>query len=419
MLKSPSNMPLFIYKAKKGPVDILDGTIEAENLDSALDKITKLGYVPIDISLATAKEVKLPPKPKLPSFAFLSFHSFVNPAEVGLFTRQVADLVGAGVPLLRALRIISNQGKNPHFKEMIHQIETFVQDGGTFSQALSRHPQVFSPLYVNMVRAGEISGNLDTVLNRLADFSEKDLETRSKIRSSLAYPALIFIVGVITIFVLLTFVIPRITVMFEDLSETLPLLTLILMAVSNFLSRFWWLVFGLAYLLFFYFKRFCSSPSGKLKWDTLKLKIPLVGSFIRDSEMGRLARSLGTLLDGGVVIVSALDSVWAVLDNEALKGEVKKLSADVAGGDSLTAALKKCKYFPETAVNMVMVGEESGHLEQALYKIADAYERESDRMVKTVTSLLEPVMIIVVGSVVAFIVVAMLLPIFKMNLMIR
>jgi len=416
VLESHQVMPKFAYKAKRGPAELIDGTIDADNLDSAIDKIMKLGLAPLDVFVETPNVRQNLPKPQ--GFPF-NFSKRVGLNDVGIFTRQICDLVDAGVPILRALTITTNQTQNPHLKTIMEYIYVFVQDGGTFSEALAQHPRVFSRFYVNMVKTGEVGGNLDTILNRLAEFIDKDLETRAKVQASLAYPAFMLFVGALTVFVILTFVIPRLTIIFEDLTESLPLPTVILMGLSGFFAKFWWLILGLIALLSFYVQRFTDSPEGKKKVDTFKLKIPLLGNFIKDVEIGRFARTLATLLDSGVVIVSALESVWAVLDNEILKNEIKIVSQDVASGTSLTAALKKCTYFPDAAVNMIAVGEESGHLEKSLYKLAISYERQSDRTVKTITSLLEPMMIFVIGAIVGFMFVAILLPIFRVNLLIK
>ncbi len=411
-------MPRFIYKAKKSPTETIDGEIEAETLDRAAEEVIKSGLIPIDVA---AKRIeKIPASHDQEQKLAPAFFSIkVKLSDISFFTRQLCDLVDAGVPILRALQVTANQTKNPQLKEIIGEMGVFVQDGGTLSQAMAQYPNVFSQLYVNLVKSGEISGNLDIVLTRLAEFIDKDLEVRSKVKSSLVYPALILIVGFLTIFVLLTFVVPRLTVMFDDLTESLPLPTVILIAVSNFFAKFWWLIIGAGVLSAWYLQRFLQAPEGKLWFDRLKLKIPVVGNFIREAEIGRFARTLSTLLKSGVVIVSALESVWAVLDNEVLKEEVRAAAESVAGGDSLTIALQRSEYFLADALNMIAIGEESGRLEQALSKLADSYERQCDRSIKIVTSLLEPVMIVVIGGVVFFIVMAVILPILKMNQVVR
>ncbi|MFA5059231.1 MAG: type II secretion system F family protein [Candidatus Omnitrophota bacterium] len=419
-------MPKFIYKAKKGPGEVVDGVIDAEDFDSAVDKVTQMGLTPIDVALKVALSNPLPsfseePQDKEKRKASLSFLSSrrIKQEDIAIFTRQLSDLIDSGVPILRAITVVLRQTQNPSLKEIIAQMQSAIQDGGSFSHALSQHEAIFSKLYSNMVRSGELGGNLNVVLNRLAEFIDKDQETRAKVRASLIYPALILVVGVVTIFILLSFVIPRLTVMFDDLSQSLPLPTMILVGISDFLSKFWWLVLIASGMIFLAFKNYLRSAEGKKWFDELKLKLPLLGSFIKDAEIGRFSRTLGTLLDCGVTIVPALEAVSEVLGNEVLKAEIKKVSLEVAGGSSLNAALKGCAYFPEAAIHMIAVGEESGRLEQSLYKLADSYERSCDRSVKTITSLLEPLLIVLIGSVVGFIVISMLLPIFKMDLMIR
>jgi len=409
-------MPKFSYKAKRGPTEIINGVVEAEHLNAAIEQVIRLGYTPLDVVPLGAVLKSSPVKTKEISFGFSQRIKF---SELTLLTRQWADLFGAGVPLLRVLDVSRNQIKNPALKNIIEKIYLVVQDGGSLSAALMEYPRVFSPLYVNMVRSGETGGNLDLVLQRLAEFTEQEQETRSKVISSLVYPGLMLLVGILTISVLLTFVIPRLTVMFEDMAQTLPLPTLILIRVSNFFLHFWWLILVVIILVGFYFKRYRSSPEGRLRLDTLQLRIPLIGQFIINVEMGRFARTLGSLLKSGITIVTALESVWAILSNEALKKELANVTLQVSGGKSLTAALKECRFFSDMAISMVSVGEESGRLEESLNRLADSYEKESDRFVKTFTSLLEPLMIVVIGSVVGFIVISMLLPIFKMDMIMK
>jgi len=408
-------MAKFSFKAKKGPQQIIEDVVEADNLDKAVEKITALGYVPIDVSLY--KPLKI--KPSVKKKNILSFHQRVPLSELITLTRQLYDLLDSGVPLLRALNISLQQGTNPHLKKVLLQIYNVVKDGGLFSDALAQHSNIFSPLYINMVKAGEISGNLDVVLDRLATFLEKDSETRTKIQSSLIYPSLILGVGVITIFILLTFVIPRLTEMFEDLSANLPLPTVILIGVSDFLSRFWWILVTVVLVGVFYFKNFASSPKGKLQIDRLKLKIPILGSFIQHIEIARFARTLSTLLESGVVIVSALESVSDLLDNAVLKKEAHEIARQVSSGTSLSEALKTSTFFPPIAQNMISVGEEAGRLEESLLKLAVSYEKKADVLTKKLTSMLEPLLIVFIGLVIGFVVISMLLPIFEMNSIIQ
>ena len=409
-------MPRFSYKAKQGPAQLVEGIVEADNLDSAVVKVMHLGLTPVDVQEAAKVVKKTSHKSLKTSF---KFYKKVKVSELSMFTRQAGDLVGAGVPLLRTLNLIHNQTKNKIFQEIINRMQLFVRDGGRLSDALAQHPDVFSRLYVNMVRSGEGTGNLDVVLGRLADFIEKDLETHNKITASLAYPLFILIIGMLSMFALLTFVVPRLSAMFEDMGETLPVPTMILINVSHFFAQFWWLIVLIVTFAIIYSRKVLETSKGRLRLDAFKLKLPVLGELIKNVEIGRFARTLGTLMQNGVVIVPALNSVWGVLENEVLKEEIKGVAEEVSKGSSLTLALKNSAYFPPMAINMITVGEETGKLEQGLYKLADVYERESEQMVKMLISLLGPMALVFIVLTVGFMVMAMLLPIFKMNLIIK
>lgn len=410
-------MPKFSYRAKKGVNEIVEDVIEAANINEAVAKVTQKGYIPIDIDIFQEKIPKSAPRiPKaLPNF----FSQRISKRQVIVFTRQLYDLADAGIPILRALRLLSSQDSYVPMKKILDDAANFVQDGGALSDALSQHPEIFSPLYINLIRSGEASGHLNVVLGRLADFLEKDDQVSTKIVTSLIYPTLILAVGAVTVFILLSFVIPRLTEMFEELSQGLPWPTVFLIAVSNFFARFWWLVLLAMGSGIFYFKYLYGIPQERLKIDKGQLKIPFIGEFIMKIEVVRFAQTLGTLLEGGVSIVGALKGVSGIAANEALKKELEKVAQDVEQGSSLAEGLKKTSFFPENVINMVIVGEESGHLEQALYKVGLSYERQTDETMKRITSLLEPALIVFVGLVIGFIVVAMLLPIFRMNLIIQ
>jgi len=409
-------MPKFNYKAKQGPSKIVDGTIEADREDSAIRKIFELGLTPLDVT-ETSSTIETPARTSTtPTF---SFRKKVPLSAIVLFTRQMCDLVEAAVPLLRVLQLVGKQTRHPILKKTILDMETFVQDGGNLSDALSQHPMIFAPLYINMVRAGELSGQLALVLHRLAALVEKDQETQIRIRSSLAYPIFILAVGIISIFVLLTFVIPRLTVIFEDFNQELPLPTLILIRTSDFLAHYGWIIVVIMGLIFVYVQRWSQTPIGKMRLATQKLHTPVLGSFIQEVEIGRFARTMGTLIESGVTIIEALKSVGSLLENEVLRREIEKVVGEVVNGASLTTALKDCPYFPEAAVNMIAVGEETGHLERGLYKLADSLERQADATAKTMVSLIGPMVLVLVVSLIGVAVVAMLLPIFKMNLIVQ
>ena len=413
-------MPAFRYKAKGGPDKVVSGIVESSNLDNAVVQIIRQGLAPIDVTLVEAAEAG---KEQDASLQRTLKSSWIGPRRAGpqqilLLTRQISDLVGASVPLLRALQIVLHQLRSSPLRDMVDDMYHFVQNGGSFSGALARHPDLFSPFYVNMARTGEVGGHLDKVLERLASHLEKDYEIRSKVRSSLTYPLLILAVGVLTVVVLLVFVIPRLSIMFDDFDEALPLPTLVLMRVSGFFARHWWWLFSVIVLGGIYGNRWVNSAKGRLWFDDWKLRLPFLGEFIKVVEIGRFARTLGALLENGVPITSALNAVYPVVGNTVLSEAIRGISHEVGDGSTLRAAFQKSVFFPEMAVSMVSVGEEAGRLEESLFKMADTLERQSEQTVRLMISLLGPVVLIAIVVLVGFAVIAMLLPILRMNVLI-
>lgn len=411
-------MAKFVYRAKQGPSQIINGVIEAEHRESAIRKISQLGYFPLEVSikqdvLSKSKSLNTPIQLNF------NFNKTISGKQIALFTRQLYILVDSGVPLLRALRIISNQPYEPQVKAVMSELADAIEDGDSFSKALAKHKKNFSQMYINMVRSGELSGKLPLVLNRLADFTLKEQETRSKVKASLYYPAFVLGIGVITVFILLTFVIPHLTQIFEDLNESLPLPTMILIGMSDFFVHFGWLLAAGIGGIFFLYKRIHRNKKGRLAIDRLKLKLPILGSFLREVEFGRFSRTLATLIKSGVTIVSALETVSEVLENTVLQQELRKVTLSVKNGENLTKALAQLTYFPESAISIIAVGEESGHLDHGLDNLADSYEQQIQLATQTVTSLLGPSMIVLIGMVVAFIIFALALPIFRMDTLIR
>ena len=408
----------FSYKAKQGPSKIIDGIVDADNPDSAIKKIIEQGFTPIDVS-EYRHNTKTTAKKSKTSSPLFSFKQRIKSDDLVGFTRQINDLVDASVPMLRSLQIVLNQTTNTVLREIVENLYKIVQDGGAFSDALAQYPRVFSPLYISMVRTGEVGGNLEKVLNRLADHLEKEQETKSKIQASLAYPAFILVVGILSIFVMLTFVIPQLTVMFEDLDQALPWPTIFLINVSAIFSRFWWAMIAVVVAVVFYLKRWLATDQGRRKMDAFQLKMPLLGEFIQVVEVGGFARTLGTLIESGVNITVALKAVCTTINNSVLKDELEVVSDEVTNGSSLKNALKKSSFFPEMTINMIAVGEETGRLDKGLFKISDTFERRSDQTVKTIISLLGPIVLVFIVTLVGFVVVAMMLPIFQMNLLIQ
>lgn len=411
-------MPLFYYTAKESPTKVIDGTIEAPTKDAAVFKVMQLGLAPLDVILNDEVKTRAMTKVSRQPVEFRLFKR-VGVKDVVQFTQEMSDLVGASVTVPRSLQIIGGQTENSHFQPVIKEMHEFVRNGGSFSNALAQHPKIFSRLYVNLVRSGEVSGSLTQVMQRLADYLDKEYETGNKIKASLAYPFLILGVGIVTMFVLMAFVVPNITVMFEDLGQELPLITQILTFLGDFFGRYWWAVFLGVGALGFYLFRWLQTGPGRHWLDATLLKIPVMGSFLRVAEVGRFSRTLGTLLETGVVITTALQTVKETIENSILREEIQAASEDVTKGTSLRQALVRHTSFPEMALNMIAVGEETGNLESSLYKIANTYERVTDQKIKTLVSIIGPVVLIVIVAFVGFVVVGMLLPIFQMNLIVQ
>lgn len=414
-------MPTFTYKAKKGPEKLVDGIIDAPNMDGAVAQILRMGLTPLDVAPSDGKENKArrflvtPVSPRLS----VNFGSGIRRQDMAWFTRQMSDMTAAAVPLLRALEVIRRQIKRPAFYDVVDKIYGVVREGGSLSDGMARYPQVFPPYYVSMVRSGEFGGHLEQVLARLSEYLEKEQQMRARVRSSLAYPAVILLVGILTVFVLLTFVIPRLAVMYEDMGQALPLPTQILIAVSNFFAGFWWLI-GLAVAaLWIAAVQWTKTPAGRWNMDLFLSRLPFVSNFIRDVEVGRFSRSLGTMIATGVSMMSAMRSVGAIVQNAVFKEELRVLTQKVEDGSSLRVGLKNSVFFPDEAVQMISVGEETGKLDESLRRVAEIFENRADETGRMVVSIIGPMILIVVVAIIGFVVVALLLPILEMNLIVE
>jgi type II secretion system protein F len=408
-------MQTFRYKARDSGRKMIEGSLEAETDQDALEKLNRMGYFPLSVHRDQALPSALAPAPGR------SFGLFgrIRRRDIAFVSRQLADLLGSGLALMRALDVLREQSENPRLREVLTDVVSQVKTGKSLSEALAAYPKFFSPLYVSMVRSGEVGGMLEGVLARLADFAETEEELLVKLRSALAYPVLICLVGMGTVAVLLIFVIPKLVTLFEDVGQVLPLPTRILITLSHGLASYWWLIGAVAMSGVLVVRRWGRSAEGRLALDRLKLRLPVVGALIKKVEIARCARSLGTLLSHGVPILKALQVVAEATGNALLRGELEQIGDQLKRGGTLSRGLRGGRLFPPLVTHMVAVGEESGTLDRALFRIADTYEREADRAMKLMTSLVEPVMILTMGSLVAFIVISMLLPIFSIDLLAR
>ena len=419
-------MATYKYRAKEHSGGTVEGLIEAATEDEAIEKVSRLGYVPVSLSL-TKDEKKKDSKEKPSGIAqessgkpkaSLKLSGKIKGKEITAFGRQLASLLRSGVPILRALGVISEQSENPAFKDMMEKIYNDVKEGAPFSQTLGKFSSFFPPLYVALVAAGEFSGNLDQSLLRITEYRQKQEELISRIRSALIYPALMALTGIGTIIFMLVFVMPRLLGIFSRLGGELPLPTRILIQISDGARNPWvWGVAIAVVLLGTLQLRRKKKPSAVL--SRLILGIPILGPFILKVEVARFARTMELLIKSGVSVIEAIQTAAPVVNNTVLKADLLLCLQGIKEGGSFGKGLKKSKRFPGFMINLISVGEESGKLDEALEEIANFYERESDEATRIVTSLLEPLMILSMGLVVGFIVIAMLLPMFEINMMVR
>jgi type IV pilus assembly protein PilC len=331
-----------------------------------------------------------------------------------IFTRQFSTMINAGLPLVQALDILAKQSENKALKDVTRAIVFDVESGHTVADALKKHPKAFSDLYVNMVAAGEAGGILDTILMRLATFMEKNDALVRKVKGAMIYPGVIMSVAAIAIVVLLVFVIPVFEKMFASVGMALPLPTRVVIGMSRFLQDYWWAVIAGVVMLVYSVKKYYATPEGKLSIDRTLLKMPVLGDVLRKSAVSRFTRTLGTLIGSGVSILDGLEITARTAGNRVIQDAIMQSRASIAGGDTIAAPLQKSAVFPPMVISMIAVGEQTGGLDEMLSKIADFYDTEVDAAVSGLLSLLEPIMIVVLGVVVGGMVVAMYLPIFDM-----
>ena len=406
-------MPTYIYKAKKGPGEVVKGEIEADSEDHAVGKLERMELVPVTVVEKGGIEKEGPiPESRTPDIRSVG----IRTRDMDIFTRQLASLVRASVPILRALSLISQQTENRALKNVVNDLKEQVKDGKALSEALQRYPRLFNNLYLSMVKSGEKGGVLDEVLYKLAEHREKEEELRRKILAAMAYPLLVIVVGLATIFAVLTFFLPKLTGLFESMRQTLPMPTKILIGISEFMSGNWhWFLIALVFVIAI-FSRVKTGSKKKFLFDMVKLHLPFMRKFVKNAEIARFARTLALLLKSGLTVYESLHLATDTLDNDVLRERLRQAGREIVNqGSALSNSLKKINIFPDFAINMIAVGEEGGRLEGSLSEIANVYEKEVEQAIKIMTSLLEPLLILAVGVVVGFIVFAMLLPIFSIG----
>ncbi|ARN22822.1 type II secretion system F family protein [Piscinibacter gummiphilus] len=340
----------------------------------------------------------------------------IQPKDVAVFTRQLATMMRAGVPLLQSFDIVARGSSNPRLTKLLTDIRTDVETGTSLSSAFRKHPLYFDSLYCNLVEAGEAAGILDTLLDRLAVYQEKTLAIKAKIKSALIYPVAVLVVAFIVVVIIMMFVIPVFKEVFTSFGADLPAPTLLVMAMSDFFLKWWWAIFGfLGGGIYFFFESWRRSEKMQRTMDRLLLKVPIFGELINKASVARWTRTLSTMFAAGVPLVEALDSVGGAAGNAVFRDATYQIQKDVSTGASLTSSMETTGVFPNMVLQMSAIGEESGALDGMLGKAAEFYEAEVDEAVAGLSSLMEPIIIVILGTIIGGIVVAMYLPIFKLG----
>lgn len=405
-------MTIYKYRAKKGVDEVVEGRLEARSEKEALEKINQLGILPIRIEEESGI-------PAVKTQVVAKTVGRIGSREITIFNRQLASLLKSGVPILSAINIIFEQSENPHLRVILKNMHDSLKDGATFSSVLMQYPRIFSPLYVAMIRTGEDSGALPEVLIRIADYRTKQDEMFSRFRMAMAYPILMAVVGLGTITFMLTFVIPRLMGIFTNLGQQLPLPTQILISISHALLQWWYWILLILFVVIFMVRQEMKTKQGKMFSSMLTLRLPLIKDFILKAELARFNRTLELLLRNGISILKAIELAIPVLDNEVIKNQLGESYKELEQGGSLGKSLRSSKIFPMFMVNLISVGEESGRLEESLAEVANTYEFDTDESMKIMSSLLEPLTILGMGLLVGFMVIAMLLPLFEINMMVK
>jgi len=396
-------MPMYVWKGTNQQGKARKGEIEAKDQASAQQLLKRQG-----ITTATIK-----PKPKdiLENVAFLQ--PKVKNKDLILFTRQFSTMIDAGLPLMQGLEILANQCENPTFKKILSQIKNDVEGGSTFSDSLQKHPKVYDKLYCNLVAAGELGGILDTILQRLAAYIEKNAKLVAKVKGAMVYPSVIAVIAVVVVLVMLIFVIPVFAEMFTSFGGELPGLTQAVMDMSSSLRQHWWKMGLVGLVLGVAFSKFKKTERGEYMWDRLLLNVPAVGPLLRKVAVAKFTRTLGTMLSSGVPILEALDIVAKTAGNRIIEDAINHTRASISEGKNIADPMMDSGVFPPMVCQMIAVGESTGALDNMLGKIADFYEDEVDQAVETLTSLIEPLMMVFLGGTVGTMLIAMYLPIFK------
>ena len=403
-------MPLYYYRAADHSGKVVEGTMEAEAENGVVSRLHDMDCIPLKIGLPGETRRQ----PMQISFGSL-FRKKINQADLLHFTQEVSTLLKAGLPLDRSLGVLANLVEGDEFKRIIRSLLEEVRAGKSLSSTMAQHPEAFPRLYVNMIRAGESGGVLENILHQLAEYLESSMEFKEELKSALTYPVSLAAVSAVSLMVLFVYVIPKFSVIFEDVGDALPWITKVVIQFSNGLSQYGWLVLLMMLVGIVGAVLFIRKPEGKLQWDTFRLNLWLLGDLLRKIEAARFSQTLSALLKGGVPLLDALGTVQGVVGNLLVERAIAKVQTRVKEGKGMVGPLTESGVFPPLALHMIAVGEETGRLEEMLLKVADTFESDVRTELKRVLGLLEPAIILGMGVLVAFIVVAMLLAIFSIN----
>ncbi len=400
-------MPIFEYKAVSPAGETVSGTMEAATLDLVILKLQEAGNIPLQAKEAGSGGLGL----KNLSFG----NRGMNSREVGEFTQQLSTLLGAGLPLDRSLHVLMDLAESPKIQRTVAEIRDHVREGGTLSDALEKQHGAFSRLFINMVRAGEIGGTLDATLNRLADYMERSKELKDSVISALIYPVLLLFLAAGSLILLLVYVIPQFTPIFEELGGDLPTITKIVLGVGSVLQNFWWLLIGITLFVVLRFRAMLASEEQRFGWDGRVLRMKWIGDLVGKLETARLSRTLGTLLTNGVPLLSALSIARNVINNTVLRKDVTDATREVKTGGGLARNLSKAGRFPRLALQMISVGEETGQLDGMLMKVADTYDKEVRNTIDRLLSIFTPVVTMLLAAMIGTIVLSVLIAILSIN----
>jgi general secretion pathway protein F len=408
-------MPVYDYKALDPQGRSKKGIIESDSQKGARQKLKKQGLMVTDIHERSSSAKKAAAGGKGGGGGGFSLFNSVKPDDLALMTRQLASLVKANIPLVEALSALVDQTEKAALKTILSEIRDDVNEGSSLARSLSKHPKVFDNIFINMVDAGEASGTLGPVLVKLADLKESQMKLRSKISSAMVYPILMVSVSVLILIGLFVFVIPKITEVFTSTGKPLPPQTAFLLSISGFLIDYWWALLAASLVFGFLSNRYIHTVNGRKKWDAFKLSLPIFGPIIRLSAVTRFAATMSTLLSSNVPILNALSIVQRLVDNMSIATAIGEARENITEGQSIAEPLRRSREFPPMVIHMIAVGEKTGELPKMLENIASTYENQVSAKVEGLTSLLSPIMMIVMGGIVAFIVGAVFLPMLDMT----